>query len=175
MKNKLIDAITSEQALGILKNLAEKDRSIADQIEKEAERIFKKVDSEEICESVYWILDGIDVEELWDRSGSNRNGYSSPDDMSIQMMEELLDPFEEQMNKYIDLGFVEEAKQYCMGLLKGIYRYNQESESEFKNWASDVPGECFSYLFREWKKVTKNKRYQEEMSKFLKDNCSEWS
>ena len=95
--------------------------------------------------------------------------------MSIQMMEELLDPFEEQMNKYIDLGFVEEAKQYCMGLLKGIYRYNQESESEFKNWASDVPGECFSYLFREWKKVTKNKRYQEEMSKFLKDNCSEWS
>ncbi len=40
-----------------------------------------------------------------------------------------------------------EAKLSCMGVPKGIYKYVHESKSEFKDWAVDVPGECFSAIF----------------------------
>ena len=38
---------------------------------------------------VYFDLDSIEVEELWDRSGRMRNGYVEPDEMAFQMFEPL--------------------------------------------------------------------------------------
>ena len=67
-------------------------------------------------------------------------------------MEEELDPFNQEVFRLCELNMQKEAKLYCMGVLKGIYKYDQESKSEFKHWATDVPGECFSYLIDEWNK-----------------------
>jgi len=39
-----------------------------------------------------------------------------------------------------------------MGVLKGIYMYEHDSNSEFKDWATDIPGECFRELLDKWKK-----------------------
>lgn len=175
MKDKILDKISAKEALEILRRLAEKDPNIAQQIEREAEQLFKKVDLEEICEDVFSVLDGIDVGELWDRSGPSRYGYSSPEDMAVEMMEEELDPYNKDVVKYLELGMAEEAKLYCMGVLKGIYQYVQESKSEFKDWATDIPEECFGYLLREWKKRTKNKKYLKDMDKFLENECTNWA
>lgn len=175
MKNKILDKISAEEALEILRRLAEKDTNIAQQIEKEAEQLLKKIDLEEICEEVLSVLDGIDVHELWDRSGPKTDGYSSPEEMAVEMMEEELDPYNKQVIKYLELAMVKEAKLFCMGILKGIYRYVQESKSEFKDWAVDVPEECFGYLLEEWKKRAKNKNDINEMSKFLEKECNNWA
>jgi len=91
------------------------------------------------------------------------------------MMEEELEPYNNQVTKYLELGMIKEARIYCMGVLKGIYKYAQESKSEFKDWAVDVPGECFGYLLDEWKKKTKNKKDLNEMTTFLKKKCSNWA
>ncbi|MBA7518348.1 hypothetical protein ES705_10418 [subsurface metagenome] len=175
MKNKIIDKISGEEALTILRQLAKNDPKIGKQIEKEAEKLLKKVDLEEICEDVYSVLDGIDVEELWDRSGASRYGYSSPEDMAMEMMEEELEPYNKEVVKYLELGMAKEAKLYCMGVLKGIYQYEQESKSEFKDWAADVAGECFGYLLEEWKKRINNKDDLIEIDKFLEKECSKWA
>lgn len=175
MKNKILDKISPTKALEILKRLSEKDQNIAQRIEKEAGEVFEKIDLEEICEGVYLVLDGIDVEELWDRSGPSRNGYSSPEDMAVEMMEEELEPYNKEVMEYLELGMVNEAKFYCMGVLKGIYKYVQESKSEFKNWAVDVPEECFGYLLEEWKKKTKNRNDIKEMSIFIEKECNNWA
>lgn len=175
MKNKILDKISGEEALTILRQLAKNDPKIGKQIEKEAEKLLKKVDLEEICEDVYSVLDGIDVEELWDRSGASRYGYSSPEDMAVEMMEEELEPYNKEVVKYLELGMAKEAKLYCMGVLKGIYQYEQESKSEFKDWAADVAGECFGYLLEEWKKRINNKDDLIEIDKFLEKECSKWA
>ncbi|MEW6418658.1 MAG: hypothetical protein AB1480_11120 [Nitrospirota bacterium] len=174
MKNKILNKISGEEALEILIRLAEKDPKIAKQIKKEAEQILKRIDIEEICKDVFLALDGIDVKELWVRSGPSRYGYSSPEDMAVEMMEEEMEPFNKEVIKYLELGMAKEAKLYCMGVLKGIYQYVQESKSEFKDWAKGVPEECFGYLLREWKKRTKNRNDLNEMNKFLEKECSNW-
>ena len=175
MKDNLLDKISAEEALEILRHLTKKEPGIAQKIKEEAERLLKKIDVEEICEDVYLGLDGIEVEELWDRSGTSRHGYSSPEEMAVEMMEEELEPYNNQVTKYLELDMIKEARIYCMGVLKGIYKYAQESKSEFKDWAVDVPGECFGYLLDEWKKKTKNKKDLNEMTTFLKKKCSNWA
>lgn len=175
MKNKILNKISPEKALKILKRLSEKDQNITQRIEKEAEELSEAVDLEEICGNVYSVLDGIDVEELWDRSGPCRDGYSSPEDMAVEMMEEELEPYNKEVMEYLELGMANAAKFYCMGVLKGIYKYAQESKSEFKNWAVDIPEECFGYLLEEWKKKTKNRNNVKEMSIFIEKEFKNWA
>jgi hypothetical protein len=175
MNDNILDKISAEKALNILRRLAYKDPVIAQQIEKEARQLLKEVDIEEIYEDVFSVLDGIDVEELWDRSGPSRHGYSSPEDMAVEMIEEELEPYNKEVTKYLELGMVKEAKFYCMGVLKGIYQFVQESKSAFKDWATDIPEECFGDLLEEWKNRTKNKNDINDMDKFIERECTKWA
>ena len=175
MKGNTLDRISPEQALEILRRLVRIDPKIKKKIENEAEEILKEVDVEDICEEVYSTLDGIEIEELWDRSGRSRYGYSGPEDMAAEMMEEELEPFNEEIFKYFEMGMANEAKLYCMGVLKGIYKYEQESKSKFKDWASDIPAECFGYLLSEWKRRGGNESDLREMGEFVEKECGKWA
>ena len=90
-----MEKISWYEALKILRRLAENDPKIWKQIEKLAEQILKEVDAEGICEEVHFVLDQIQVEELWDRAGPKRDGYTSPAEMAVEMMEEVLEPYNE--------------------------------------------------------------------------------
>jgi len=149
MKDDIFNKITPEEALEILKHIAKTDNKIKRKIIDLADDLFRDVNIEEICENVYCELDRIDVHELWDRAGSRSDGYTSPEDMAVEMFEEALEPFHQELLRLFDLNMRQEAKLYCMGILKGIYRYEEDSGSEFKDWATDVPGECFGYLLSE--------------------------
>ena len=139
-----------------------------------AEDLFRDVDVDEICDAVFGALDGIDVHELWDRAGPKTDGYTSPQDMSAEMFEEALEPFVQKMQRLLDLRMHQEAKLYCMGILIGTYQYEEDSGSEFKDWASDVPGESFGYILGEWGK-NGNEKDKNEMKNFIKKECSAWS
>jgi hypothetical protein len=175
MTTQLIDKISGDEALKILRRLAEKDPKIRKQIEEVAEQILKEVDVEEICEEVYFALDEIRVEELWDRAGPKRDGYTSPDEIAVEMMEEVLEPYNEGVVRYLKLGMAQEAKLYCMGVLKGIYQFEQESKSEFKDWATENAAEFFRDLLEKWQHNPSNQNDLIEMKKFLEKNCSKWA
>src|SRR4030042_779796 len=80
----------------------------------------------------------------------------------------------DELKRYQELSMDEEAKLYCMGILKGIYRFEKESESEFKGWATDAPREYFGSILSDWKKECKNPQDLKEMEDFLMENCPEW-
>ena len=140
-----------------------------------AENLFRDVNVNEVCEDVFFALDGIDVHELWDRAGSSTNGYTSPEDMAVEMFEEALEPFLQEMYRLLDLKMHQEAMLYCMGIAKGIYQYEEDSTSEFKDWAADVPGESYSYILNEWKKRGVDVKDKKEMRAFISDECPNWS
>ena len=140
-----------------------------------AEDLFRNVDVEAVCDDVFDALDGIDVHELWDRAGSKTDGYTSPEDMAVEMFEEALGPFLQELHRLFDLKMHQEAKLYCMGILKGIYQYEEDSGSEFKDWATDVPGESFGYVLNEWKEKNNTNKDKKEMKHFISNECPNWS
>lgn len=175
MKDDIFNKISPNEALEILRQITKTDTKLKKKIIELAEDLFRDVDVDEICEDVFYALDGIDVHELWDRAGPKTDGYTSPEDMAVEMFEESLEPFIQEMYRLFDLKMHQEAKLYCMGILKGIYQYEKDSGSEFKDWATDVPGECFGYLLGEWKKKGINKKDKKEMKDFISNECRNWS
>ena len=173
-KDDIFDKISPNEALKILRQIVKTDKKLKKKIIELAEDLFRDVDVDDICETVFNVLDGIDVHELWDRAGPKTEGYTSPEDMSVEMFEEALEPFVQEMQRLLDLKMHQEAKLYCMGILKGIHQYEQDSESEFKDWASDVPGESFGYILREWGK-NRNDKDKKEMKDFIKKEFPAWS
>ena len=96
----IFDEISADDALAILRLLAKEDTKIARRIEQIAIEYLRDVDIEDIASQVYFELDSIEVEEVWERSGRTRNGYVEPTEMAFQMFEDALDPFIEEMKKY---------------------------------------------------------------------------
>jgi len=74
-KKDILTTITQNEAFTILKSLAKEDENIKKRIEQLAIEYLEDVDVEEIADAVYFDLDLIEVEDLWDRSGSTRDGY----------------------------------------------------------------------------------------------------
>lgn len=167
-KKKVLDRINEHDALLILKALANEDRSIARRIEQIALEYLRDIDVESVASQVYHALEGIEVEDLWEQSGSTRYGYVEPSDRAWEMFEEALEPFTNEMNKYLDLSLDNEAKIYCMGILKGINQFDRESTSEFKDWAEDAPDEFFERVLDDWKKACKTPELIQEMEDFIK-------
>ena len=97
MKNDIFDKISPSEALGILRQLAKTDENLKKRIIEIAEDLFRDVDVEAVCDDVFDALDGIDVHELWDRSGPKTDGYTSPEDMAMEMFEEALEPFFQEL------------------------------------------------------------------------------
>jgi len=172
--NNIIEKITPGEALVILHKLVESDKTLENRIVELATELIMQVDYEEVSEDVFSVLDSIDVQELWDNSGSNSYGYTSPEDMAMEMLEEELDPFYKEVFRLIELKMENEAMLYCMGILKGIYDFVYESNSEFKDWATDFPQECFGNILGEWKKKNKNKLNIKKMHKFIEKECEDW-
>ena len=172
---EILEKMKSEEALEILRYLAKSDSGMKKKILSVAENIIRDVDVEAICDEVFFVLDEIDVHELWNRSGATSYGYTSPEEMAAEMLEEELEPFNQEVIRLSELNMPEEAKLYCMGVLKGIYKYVHESKSEFKDWAIDMPEESFKYLLNKWKDRCKNKKDIKEMNIFLEKECSNWA
>ncbi|MGE5633203.1 MAG: hypothetical protein ACM3TR_19220 [Caulobacteraceae bacterium] len=114
-------------------------------------KVLNDADSDDIAFAVYNELDRLEVETLWDRSGTTRNGHVEPSEEAWVMFEEALKPFADKIKKYQKIGMFLEAKNYCIGIIKGIQEYECKSQSEFKNWAVDAPAEYKSKILNEWK------------------------
>ncbi len=174
MKN-FLDEISPNDALQVLRKLCDVDPDLRQRIQCEALKLLSNGDADKIADEVYCELDGIDVEELWDRSGPSRHGYSSPEEMAVEMLEELLQRYIDRVKKYHEIGMAQQSREYCMGVLQGIYEFDHRSKSQFKEWAMDVPSECFGALLSDWRRGCSQKDDLVKMNKFISKNCPEWA
>ncbi len=118
-----------------------------------------------IAYSVYDDLEFIDIENVWDNSGSTRDGYVDPYEYAYSLYEDTLKEYLDELEK--------EPNYYFMGILKGIYLFETESTSEFKNWA-DVGEEYFRSILDDWKKDCDNEKDIVEMNNFIQEHCPQW-
>lgn len=165
-RKSILEVISPQEALSVLNQLT-KDPQICKRAEEIALAVVGDVDVDTIAEEVFFELDSIAVEDVWDNSGSTRDGYVEPGDCAWQFFEDALEPFEKQLRKCRELSLSKQAKFLCMGMLKGIWLFESESESEFKDWAIDAPGENMTRIFEDWKKQNNNKKDIQEVKKFM--------
>ena len=96
---EIIRQFSRQDALGILKSLAQEDEGIAARIVEIATVRLSQVDPEEVGLALYEDLELLEVEEVWDRAGPSRHGYVEPYEVAEEMMDEVLKPYLEELGK----------------------------------------------------------------------------
>jgi hypothetical protein len=86
-----------------------------------------------------------------------------------------LKPFQDEVDKYNQLSMLEEAALTCQGLLKGIYDFDKESSTEYKQWATDAPGEYFSMILDDGKKLFEGQPSLSGLTEFLQTHSPDWA
>ena len=171
----LLSKLTGEQALDVLQRLEARKGAVADAVLAEAKGVLAVVDVEEIANEGFERLDMIDVQDCWDRAGRHRDGYTGPEEAAVQLLEEELQPFVDQVERYRSLGMDKQEQEYCMGVILGTYRYDRESKSEFKDWCADIPIECAGDMLDEWRKVNRDDAATTAMDAFIRERCPGWA
>ncbi len=172
---KILESITGTDAVAILRVLAERNESVAHEIDAIARELFSHVAIDDVAASVQVELESIDIEDVFDRAGSKRGGYVDPGDAVWEMFEEALEPFRDEVTKYRQLSMQKEAELTCLGILKGIYAFHKESSTEYKKWAVDAPGEYFAMILVDWKSLFRGRLPLQRMREFLETHCPEWA
>lgn len=172
--SEIMDHLIPEQGLQILQQLAVEDKSLAKKVCDRALELLGDVDTDDLSAEVQSHLELLDVEDVWAQSGSTRDGYVDSGEAAYQMFENQIEPFNAQMKKFMELGMRDWAKRQCMGLLKGIWLFHEDSCTEFQDWAVDAPGEYFDSILSEWWKMSRNKTELKDVLAFVKTQCPEW-
>jgi hypothetical protein len=173
--NEMIDKLTAEQALKIVKRLARKGGVIRAAVIAEATSVLTDIDLDRIADEVFIVLDSIDVQDCWDRSGRSRGRYRTPDEAAAEIIEEELQPFFDQAERYHELGMPEQEAAYCRGVILGIYLFQRETRSEHGHWSVDIAGECAGYLLDKWRERNREKAGVAAMHQFVRERCPEWA
>jgi hypothetical protein len=178
--DRFLGRLSPEQARAVLRALAQ-DPKLATlilqtaQTQLETHSPHSPDDAESIAEEVLATLEVLEVEEVWDRAGPKRDGYVDTSEAADEMIGEALQPFLEEMARYNDLSMADEAMYTCLGILSGLYRFEAESASEFKDWAADLPGDYGIVALEEWQKGHPPQATVRKLRGLIKDRVPRWA
>lgn len=82
----ILEEIDPDTALDILMRLAEDDAELKNKIRLTALEIMEGVDVEGVASDVFFFLDSLRVEDVWDNSGGTRYGYVDPTEYAWEML-----------------------------------------------------------------------------------------
>ena len=171
----IIDNLSVFEARAVLRTLAENDANLAQRIAEMTLTSLSDVDVEEVAAALYDELDALEVEEVWDRAGRTRHGYVETSEVASQMIEAVLAPYLEELSRYQALGLNLEAGELCKGLLLGLYQFEHESKSQFKDWATDLPFDFAQEVLAAWRRGATGEANTGEISGFIQEELPSWS
>jgi len=171
---EIIEQLSPQDALAILEILANSDDQLAKRIAEVAMEHLREVNTEDISADVYYELEFLAVEDVWEKAGPSRDGYQGTDEVADEMIDDVLQPYREELSRYQKLNMLEEATYVCMGIIAGLYQFDQESASEFKNWAVDLPASYARDTLGKWYTKRVSPEAVDEMMSFIKNELPNW-
>jgi hypothetical protein len=170
-RSRVLESLTGSDALSILEILAERDEKLAREIDAVAGELLSEVNVAGVAANVKDELESLDIDDVFDKSDARRDGYVDPGDAAFQMFEEALAPFLQDMERYRTLGLPEQASACCLGILQGIYDFDKDSSTQYKEWAVDAPEEYFGQVADAWENIYHGKPPLSKLESFVKEHC----
>jgi hypothetical protein len=167
----VICKLTAAQSLELVERLCRRGGKLREAVIAEATNLLGGVDIDETADEVFAGLESINVEECWDRCGSSRHGYTSPDEAATELIEEALQPFVDQVERYHQLGMLAQEARYCTGIISGLCRYERESKTRFREWSEDIARDCAALLLEQWRKRNPAEAGIKAMRELIAERC----
>jgi hypothetical protein len=171
----ILQALRGDDALVILRRLADRDPQWARAIETMAKDLLSAVDPGDVAAEVLAELEWLRVEDLWDRAGPQRDGYSDPGEVAAEMIDEALEPYAEEIERLISLGVQVQADRFFRGVLCGLYDFGTAPATPFREEAADTVEERFGAELLNWRKRLPDRATRPRLDSFLAEFCPRWA
>jgi hypothetical protein len=171
----LLDSLDLSGRSTVLYNIIREYPDVRAYAEEIAEGLLCDVDIDDIAESLADELDCLKVEEVWDSSGRTRDGYVDPGERAYEMLEEITDEYVMEMNKYMKRGMPDQSRDYCAGILYGLYKFEKDYHSDVLEETPDFCHDQFSWIRKEWEKKIGDERQIKLLAEILEEKgLCEW-
>lgn len=102
-----------------------------------------------------------------------------PAEAAWEILEEALEPFMDEMKRYLGLGLHEQALETCKGIVLGLYEARDCTADEFLGWASDFPAEAAGGAVASWisgagPKAAEATGQRLVFEDFIQNHAAEW-
>ena len=174
-KQKIVEMLTADQALDVLRRLLAKGGPTAEAITAETVALLGSVEVDDIAKEVTSMLNTIDVQDCWDRASNKADGYMLPEEAAGELLGEILDPYLDQIESYHITGMHRQEQHYLQAVLLGIHDFEHKADSEFIEWCTELPVEFASGIIRNWHKRHRSDSLGfQEIKDFIAENCPHW-
>jgi hypothetical protein len=171
---EIINQLSPQDALAVLKALAASDANLARHIAEIATEHLSEVDPQDVAEEVYYELESLQVENVWDRSGSTRYGYVEPYEIVDEMIDGAMTPYFDELVRYQKLKMDDEAMSFCKGLLSGLYRFEYKCKTKFREWAPDYALSYAEEVLGKCQAKSVSQEALDEMNAFIQKQLPKW-
>ena len=181
-RRAVLGALDGAEAKRLLAALLDARPELAAEVAELADAELGGVTAEEVEEEIAFELESLSIEDVWERSGTRPDGsYVDPNEAALEVVEEAIAPFLEDLSRRVGLGRRTEATALCQGVLLALYRISQ-GEGEFLDGAApDALEEAAARAVEVWKKSGRGSagsgagaRELAAMRSFVSDALPEW-
>jgi hypothetical protein len=130
-----------------------KDAGLSVRIAQLANGLIVQIDEDKMAQTLFNSLNALDVITLWESSGKGYYGYNDPTDVAFDMLDDVVEEHRREMRKFRTLGMAHEEEVCFRAILKGLSRYAEEGNNEFRDWAPDDPYTLIDNEIYDWCKT----------------------
>ena len=181
-ENSVLERLAPGESQVVLHRLLATHPDLRAEAEQIARGLLGEISFESVADDVEHAFRSLDLGDLGSRAGRHYGGYTSPSEAAWELLQEVADPFLEDMKRRRELGLEAEAIEICRGLLLGLYRIRDMEGDEFLGWAPDFPVETAAHALqllagREGPKRTRRARHAGPRvePQFVDEYIPDWS
>jgi len=134
----VLDRLKPEEAATVLQRLLAAHPALRAEAGQIANALLGEVSFEDVAWEIETAARALDLDALNSRAGSHRWGYEDPTEAAWELLEEIVEPFLEDMKRQAELRSAAKALEICKGVVLGLYRVRHEPNgSTVLGWATD--------------------------------------
>ncbi len=149
-KIALLDGLQPGEAAAVLRRLLAGHPELLPEADEISRSTLGEVTLESVASDVEDAIRQLNHEDLNGRAGRHSWGYTEPTEAAWELLEEVVEPFVEDMKRHLSLGLDKEALEICKGIVLGLYLCRNARGDEFLGWAPDFPAEAAGNAVADW-------------------------
>lgn len=146
-----LDGLKPEEAQAVLQRFVAAHPDLCAEVQRIARSLLHEISFEAMADKVEDAVRAVDFDDLRGRAGRYERGYVEPDQAALDLFEQAVDPFFEDMKRKLKLGLEAEALEICKGIVLGLYRVRGDEGGELMRWTPEFPEESAGWAADIWR------------------------
>ena len=141
-KRSALDALSAGEKAAVLDELLAARPDLREPAEAYAAQVMSGADRSGVADDVEDALQGLDIEELNTRAGYRPGrGYVDPAEAADEILDEVLQPFLDDLQRRAGLGMRSAAVELAAGILLGLYDCRHGNSETLLEYCPDYAAE----------------------------------